>query len=127
MPMMIDTLNSLLITDTLIPRSIEISINSYTTYNFDGCVSYLGGLDEANTLIFSVYPNSSNGIFNMEQEAPEALEISIFDSNGKVITQQKMNNYSSTIDLSQQADGIYFYKAVSSDNRMKTGKLIVVK
>ncbi|MES2555639.1 MAG: T9SS type A sorting domain-containing protein [Bacteroidota bacterium] len=127
MPTMIDTLYSLLISDTLIPRSIEITTYFYESSSFEGCVSYLGGIEETNLLVFSVYPNSSTGIFNMEQEAPEALKISVFDSQGKVIAQQKMNDYSSTIDLSQQADGIYFYKAVSLDNRMKTGKLIVAK
>lgn len=124
----IDTLSTpFTITDTLVTRSIEITTTSYSPGSFEGCVSYLDGIDETNRLVFSVYPNVSTGVFNLEQETLETLEISISDSQGKVVAQQKMNDYSSTIDLSQQADGIYFYKAVSSDNRMKTGKLVVVK
>ena len=127
-PSIIDTLSTpFIIADTLLPRSIEITTVFYEPSNFEGCVSYLGGIDESSSLLFSVYPNTSTGIFNMEQEAPEELQITVVDSQGKVIAQQKMNAYSSTIDLSQQADGIYFYKAVSSDNRMKTGKLIIAK
>lgn len=113
--------------DTLIPRSIEIDLNFFEPSSFEGCVSYLGSVLEYNHLTLSVYPNVSTGIFNLDQETLQTLEISIFDSQGKVICQQKMSDYSSTLDLSAQNNGIYFYKAVSSDNRMKTGKLVIVK
>ncbi len=127
-PSIIDTLSTpFTIVDTLLPRSIEIDLNLFDPSNFEGCVSYLGGLNETSMLALSVYPNVSTGIFNLEQETLETLEISVFDSQGKVIIQQKMNEYSSVINLSQQTDGIYFYKVTSTDNRMKTGKLVVAK
>ncbi|HLP53737.1 MAG TPA: T9SS type A sorting domain-containing protein [Fluviicola sp.] len=126
-PTIIDTLYSFTVVDTLIPRSIGTTSNAYTLYSFEGCVSYLDDLTELNSLNLSVYPNSSTGIFTLEQESPETLYISIVDSQGKLILKQQLNGYTDTIDLSQQADGIYFYKAVSSDNRMKTGKLVIVK
>lgn len=127
-PSMIDSiLYPFTIVDTLIPRSIEIDLNFSEPSSFEGCVSYLGSVLEYNHLTLSVYPNVSTGIFNLEQEALKELQITVFDSQGKVIAQQKMNEYSSVIDLTQQTNGIYFYKAVSSDNRMKTGKLVIVK
>ena len=67
---------------------------------------------------FSVYPNPTNGIFNIEYNLIEAMRISlsIVDINGKeVISIFKDKNetnqhYKLQIEINQFADGVYFIK-----------------
>jgi len=73
-----------------------------------------------------IYPNPSTGIFNFYYNADEALKIEVYDITGKRITnfktQQSGANYS--IDLTQNASGVYFAK-ITSDGNQTTKKLMV--
>ncbi len=71
----------------------------------------------------TVYPNPSTGILNIENESGnyEDYQISVFNTMGQLIHRQ--NSASSTIDLSNQNDGIYFLKI----NNLKTKKSFVHK
>jgi hypothetical protein len=79
----------------------------------------------------SVFPNPSTGIFQLqlpnENFSKDEIEIEIYDLTGNIVSKTKLLNSRSDIDLSNQADGIYFYRVFNSDGTIGTGKLIVEK
>lgn len=83
---------------------------------------------------FSVYPNPSNGIFNLQLEKDEYsslelenVKLEVYNSIGENILQSNLNYYSSSetisVDLSQQPTGIYFIK-INSGKYVFNQKLI---
>jgi len=61
--------------------------------------------------LLSVYPNPSEGIFNLRKESEDAASIEVLDLMGKsVLTLSNQTGKNCVIDLSEQADGIYFVK-----------------
>ncbi|MCD4790468.1 MAG: T9SS type A sorting domain-containing protein, partial [Bacteroidales bacterium] len=75
----------------------------------------------------TVYPNPGNGIFNIEisnKEMPNS-SIQIFNSQGKIIFQNELSDYTETIDISKFDKGIYLLK-VTSENKSIFKKLINV-
>jgi len=97
------------------------------SYSDNGCVDQFGGINEYNSAqLIEVYPNSSSGIFNIEQLVENStLSISVYDAFGKEILNQQLTTTSSIIDLSENAAGVYFYRVVGSDLKSATGKMIV--
>lgn len=82
----------------------------------------LSGIQNLNKT--SIYPNPGNGIFTFSFDQNfEAKIISIFDSNGQLI--QVLNSASELIqiDLTQESEGVYFYK-VQSESNSEVGKII---
>ncbi len=73
---------------------------------------------------FEIYPNPSTGIYSLEfSEELKDAEIQITDISGKTIYQ---NTISSTIDISENASGIYFI-AIKSNDKVFNTKLIIQK
>jgi len=101
----------------------ELILDSYI-----GCVDFLGGLDD-NSIEkeLTVFPNPSNGVFQVEQESQHTLELTITDVNGRIILQKSMQSLHNTVDLSAEKSGIYFYHAIRDDGQTKSGKLVVLQ
>ena len=69
----------------------------------------------------AVYPNPSNGIFNISLGDIEPTSIEVYDVSGKIIAIKKNikpNNFQTTIDLSTAAQGIYFVKIIDNQNQI---------
>jgi len=69
----------------------------------------------------SIYPNPSNGIFNitLADKIPSLIEI--YDLTGKIIESKKdiiISNDETTIDLSAVAQGIYFVKIIANNQQV---------
>jgi hypothetical protein len=74
---------------------------------------------------FAVYPNPSDGLFQIKWSEPVSLDLSIYDLSGKLIFSKKESiGGSDAIDLSQVSQGVYFLN-VKTDNGSFTKKLIV--
>jgi alpha-tubulin suppressor-like RCC1 family protein len=72
----------------------------------------------------SVYPNPSNGIFNVES-TEKILAVEIYNVLGaKVYHQQIANASNLQIDLSSHAKGVYFIK-VQSEKEVLTQKIVI--
>lgn len=80
-----------------------------------------GIVNKGNSGVLKVYPNPSNGIFNLELDLSDSkvAEITVFDANGKVVYYineiNKMQKLMQ-IDLSNEASGMYFIKVVTDKN-----------
>lgn len=58
----------------------------------------------------SVFPNPSNGIFNLRVMKFENANIRVFDVLGQEVYNTRMSDINTMIDLSNQSKGIYFVK-----------------
>ena len=66
----------------------------------------------------SVYPNPSNGVFNVNTSLNETLNANVFDVAGKLIYTSTLSN-SSTIDLSNFGKGTYILELSNSNGSHK--------
>lgn len=106
----------------------DITISTPPLQVANECVPIYGSIDEINSsLPVTVYPNSSSGIFNFEVTTIGGFTLSVIDSKGREIEQYESNQSFKWIDLSSEADGLYYYKIVDDSGRQAYGKLILMK
>jgi len=75
-----------------------------------------------------VYPNPSSDIVNirLKNSKEKIFEIEVFDIFGKqIIIKSNIRTSSSIIDVSSYEKGVYFYKIISSNKEVYSGKIIV--
>lgn len=81
------------------------------------------GVDDFENTSFSIYPNPSNGIINVETSVL-AKDIQIYSITGKLLHSQKLNEMSSTVNISSLARGIYIAHINLENGSTKKAKLI---
>lgn len=78
----------------------------------------------------AIYPNPSNGIFQLDVNFNESAELNMVVVNmlGEVVAVQDINAvngiHSGVIDLSTSAPGVYFLKIISDNNAISTQVLV---
>jgi hypothetical protein len=81
------------------------------------------GLDEAvSTLRMSVFPNPSNGLFQLELREQE-VQYRITDLNGRSVQQGVFSGTLNTIDLSSEPEGVYLLQLLGN-NEVRTTRLV---
>ncbi len=81
-------------------------------------VSICTGITNSNFInseLISVYPNPSNGLFNLELNT--SSRIIVINALGGVIINQNMNSGTNNLDLQQFASGIYVIKVVQGNTQ----------
>ena len=74
----------------------------------------------------SIYPNPSNGKFNINTTNKNTLDASIYTIQGSLIYHNTINKPTTTVDLSQLSKGVYFIKLTDpKTNNSHTSKLII--
>jgi hypothetical protein len=74
-----------------------------------------------------IYPNPSNGIFNIEVPNTEEVKtLIIYDVFGKKIHTQSLNTYNTKINLARFSEGLYFFTIIS-DSKIYLKKVIYQK
>jgi hypothetical protein len=91
-----------------------------------GVVSSTGNITVHDNPV-SIYPNPSNGKFeiNLKSDYNNSSEIKIYDIIGKEIYFSKGSQFPLQIDLTDQPKGIYFIK-IKSENRIFSEKIAVM-
>ncbi len=75
-----------------------------------------------------IYPNPTNGIIKIEfDESRVNNQFYIYNVSGKLMEKKYINSKTSTLNVSHLAEGIYYYKIVSSSNKIFRGKLSIVR
>jgi photosystem II stability/assembly factor-like uncharacterized protein len=75
---------------------------------------------------FKIYPNPTNGIFNLDMKDIEPLNIRIFDQNSRLIYSQKLDQTSlSTIDISGEIPGVYYIHVFTKNQQTISKKIIL--
>ena len=72
-----------------------------------------------------IYPNPNNGIFNISisPQIKNAI-IEVYNSIGALVYKQEVENQENAIELSNQANGLYFVKVMSDNKIVGMGKII---
>ncbi|MFD2562808.1 T9SS type A sorting domain-containing protein [Aquimarina rubra] len=85
------------------------------------------GVDE-NELAEStfLYPNPSQGIFNVENKSGSQLTYEVYNMVGQQIKKGEVASENSTIDLSANVNGIYFISMTNTSTNLNTTKKVVV-
>ncbi|MEO9533830.1 MAG: T9SS type A sorting domain-containing protein [Crocinitomicaceae bacterium] len=81
-------------------------------------------LDEFGNLNVQVYPNPSEGMFQIKVEGIANYQMTVYDLSGKVVFAKNANLETSTIDLRDMAAGAYMLK-ILSENCSSNERLIV--
>jgi len=115
---------------------LEGGTYSVTITDDNGCVIAVNNiqvvsfvnLNELEDALFTVYPNPTNGIVNVELKNPnaDALSIQVTDITGRIVYDSDLEGLSFNIDLSNAADGTYFLR-VSTDNQSVTNAVVLKK
>jgi uncharacterized delta-60 repeat protein len=96
--------------------------NRIARINGDTALSSIGF--ENNGL--KLYPNPSNGYFILQtNEMNTAKSISIYTILGQKIYDAVISSNETTIDISNQPKGVYFYKVFGLEGETKSGKLVI--
>lgn len=95
----------------------ELSIASF---------SALGVKDGENGLAYSIFPNPSNGILNINLEEKANANVVIRTIEGKELSRVSFNGLEKSIDCSNFKDGIYFVE-VEANGKRAVEKLIIAK
>ena len=77
----------------------------------------------------SIYPNPTNGLFQIQSEKLNIKTIEVINVLGEKVYRldaNKIFNHSGTIDLSSSPDGIYFVR-VQTDKCMVSKKVVVMR
>lgn len=76
-----------------------------------------------NGIMFSIFPNPSNGVYNITEIENES-KITITDYSGKIVFETIYNNNETTINLSHLNKSIYFIKVSNNKQLYQTQKII---
>ncbi|GAA4837488.1 hypothetical protein GCM10023331_23350 [Algivirga pacifica] len=105
---------------TLVMRSSQGCKTSFT-YEVRGEARLVTSLEER----VKVYPNPSNGMFNLTLPTTfENAKMVVFDASGKVIWERQAESANVQVDLSRQSKGMYLLRLIS-DDRSVVHKLII--
>ena len=86
----------------------------------------VAGINEINNAVqISVYPNPTTGSFNLfTSELIKNGSIEVYNSLGEIVYNQKIVNQQNTIELTNQANGLYFVKVMTEGKIIGTKKII---
>ena len=73
-----------------------------------------------------IYPNPSNGSFNISWTKDQVAEISIIDADGKLLHKQDVYKGNNQMLLSHLSSGVYFYSISDEQGDLNQGKLIIL-
>jgi hypothetical protein len=75
-----------------------------------------------------VYPNPANEVINFELDGASASLISIYDASGKLIQSLDVQNAFASMNVSDVAEGLYFYHVISVEGQViASNKFLVAK
>jgi len=87
------------------------------------------GTDVAETIasnnIIDILPNPNNGIFSIETRSTLPQTFEIFNLLGERIYSMKTSSEKIEVDISHEAKGIYFYRVLSENKLIGSGKMVI--
>lgn len=99
--------------------------NSYVLQSFKIIVSAVTAIENTLSNKFKVYPNPSNGVSFVEVDESKLSGslLKVVNSNGKVVFETILQGSKTSVDISNQPQGIYFFK-ISKGNDKGVKKVI---
>jgi alpha-tubulin suppressor-like RCC1 family protein len=93
----------------------------------DSCSIISSIAEVGNNIQAVIYPNPSDGLFNMDVSGflADSYIIKIYNLQGEMVYRKTLLSSNNVIDLSDKSAGLYFYKIIDSKDVIKAGKIIV--
>ncbi|MGZ3921349.1 MAG: T9SS type A sorting domain-containing protein, partial [Bacteroidia bacterium] len=85
--------------------------SAVVSQSVSACTS-INSVNGNNNQALKVFPNPSNGVFNIE--ADSSVEIELFDAQGKSVLKTKVEAGTFSLNINEKASGLYFLKATSN-------------
>lgn len=88
-------------------------------------ISLVSELKDAGLSVI-IYPNPTRGNLklNINDFTMPGLQYLLFDGNGKLLSQKKVESYLTEVSLSQMQSGIYFIKIQAGTRELRTFKIV---
>jgi hypothetical protein len=90
----------------------------------DGTTSAAARTAESTGHAISVFPNPSDGRFNLKFNLPGEYRVMVYNSSGTVLIDRMSDNTSEIIDLTGYSAGIYLLRTIS-DKKNVTSKILI--
>ncbi len=91
------------------------------------CVDVLGSMDEnLSENSVKVFPNPSTGTFTVSLTEDISGRFYVYNNLGQLMFEQKLDGDKTTISLSENSSGVCFYKFITRDKKVITGKMVLV-
>ena len=88
-------------------------------------ISTTVGINETSiNLEMKVYPNPTTNYLTLKVEKTEGLTFQLYDLQGKVITNKKVNSATTTVAMENLPTATYFLNVVKNNQIVKTFKII---
>ncbi len=98
------------------------AIDGKQFYNLDYATSNI--IEFADESDFHVYPNPSNGVFQISTQSDQATSVTIYNITGEKIYENSSYNSNEIINLSNQSKGVYVLNIVDGSS-IATKKIVV--
>ena len=97
----------------------------HVDFNIHVIINYVpDGVDENEMAKISVYPNPTNGVFNISIENANGFDFLIYNAIGQNVTSGTNNSNETHIDLSNLEKGVYFV-TVFAENQKIVEKIVI--
>jgi hypothetical protein len=80
--------------------------------------------ESSRNINYTLYPNPSNGIINLQFEAEGEYAVSVYNSTGQLVLYNETKALFDQIDLSSYNAGIYFISISDADGNKTTGRIV---
>lgn len=80
--------------------------------------------ESSDNALIQLYPNPSTGVFFVAFRDFDVLEVEVVDNSGQLVYSNKLTVSGQQVDLSNLADGVYFYRFINNNQRVGAGKII---
>ena len=88
----------------------------------DGVVTSNHNIAPKKDQFYKIYPNPSNGIFNIESTISAETTVEVFDIAGRIVYQNNYNNNLIELDLTAYSNGLYLVK-INSEKQSASFKI----
>src|SRR5690606_9826821 len=106
--------------------AVEVTQNGCKATSLCTMVNIVGvGNNQLNTHNLSIYPNPSSGLFTVEYNYNEPVQMEVFTIQGKLILKNELTEKSNIINLSEQPAGMYFINVSFGNSQRVTRRIIV--
>jgi hypothetical protein len=100
-----------------------INIKHLVCNNYETCT--VGLNEETKEVFINIFPNPNNGVFTIDHGQIQANSvIEIYSAFGVLIKKQAIISEKSTLNLQNEANGLYFIYVISGEKAIKVSKIV---
>ena len=106
----------------------ELDVTMYPNSSSSNCPSLTTGINESVSTDYTwrIFPNPAKNSVTISQTEPTFKKYEIYDLNGRLVTENKINGILQKVDLIGYAEGMYIVKLIGTQ-KVEFKKIVVVE